>query len=97
MRAWRVPARAIFIDAIGSLPYGLSTTLVATKVRAPLTLNSGPRTETTLETGTSEMFMDLLFSEKIVGAEVCASIWVTPLPENNDGKLDNQMLGAGTV
>jgi len=45
-------------------PQALS--LVATKVRAVPTLKSGPRTETTLKLGISEMFIGLLFSEKIV-------------------------------
>src|ERR1700722_20113088 len=50
--------------------YGSMTTLVATRFRVPLTLNNGPRTETTPETKTCEKGTALLFSEKIVGAEV---------------------------
>ena len=52
--------------------YGLNTTLVATKVRPPLMLNKGPRTETTPETGIIVIFIRVPFSVKIVGVEVCA-------------------------
>jgi hypothetical protein len=52
--------------------YGFKTTLLAIKVRPPLTLKSGPRTETMLLMAMLEILMLRPIWKKIVGTNVCA-------------------------
>ena len=64
-----------------SIFYGFNCTLEATSVRAPETLNNGPRTEANTLFDISVKGMTELLSDRIVGVEVRTSICVTLLPE----------------